>query len=322
MHSNAAPSPQRSIAQLFIGVADMGPVRELWVRHFGLDIVAEVSGRDAELARLCSLPPDAIAAQLLVRTPKARSGWLHFVQFAAPAAPVRADSQPTDLCPKNIDVNCLDMPARYAELAAAGYRFRSAISDYEVAGMQAREVQMPAHDELNVVLIEVDDWPVQLSAQQYGAVTSFVATVPDTAAEAEFYRALLGLDELLVHRITGPAIEKVVGLPAGSALHMRLLGDPDEVYGRVELIAYEQMAGRNLYPRAIPPALGILGCRFRCDDLSQLRDRAARLGIPVTECGTYELIFGRVELIRLSSPAGLVLEIFERASEQRPSATR
>ncbi|MEE4184806.1 MAG: hypothetical protein V2J12_03450 [Gammaproteobacteria bacterium] len=316
MPSDASSAQHRSIAHLFVGVADMNPVRELWVQRFGLETVAELTGPDAELARLWGLPPDAIAAQLLLRTPGASSGWLHFVQFAVPAAPVRAAAQPTDLCPKNIDVNCVDMPARHAELAAAGYRFRSAISAYEIAGMQACEVQMPAHDDINVVLIEVADWPVQLSAQHFGAVTSFVSTVPDTAAEGRFYHALLGLEELLQHRIAGPAIEEVVGLPAGAALHMRLLGDPGEVYGRLELIAYEQIKGRDLYPRARPPALGILGCRFRTDNVLNLRERAVALGVPVTACGRFELLFGCVELIRLRSPAGLALEIFSMRAPQ------
>lgn len=316
MHRETASALQQSIAHVFIGVADMAPVRELWVQHFGLETVAERSGADAELSRLWALPADAIAAQLLLRTPGVSAGWLHFVQFTAPDLPVRATARPTDLCPKNIDVNCVGMSTRYTELAAAGFQFRSAISDYEIGELRASEVQMPAHDEVNVVLIEVQDWPLALSHRHYGAVTSFVSTVPDTAAEADFYRTLLGLDELLHHRITGPAIEQVVGLPPGAALDMRLLGDADQCYGRVELIAYEGIAGRNLYPRARPPAVGILGCRFRTDDLAGLRGRAAANGLTVAECGRFDLIFGCADIATATSPAGMPLEIFSLASGQ------
>jgi len=301
---------QRSLSQVVVGVSDMSAVRELWLRRFGLQAVAGRSGADPELASFWRLQADAIADQLLVRTPGVTAGWLHFVQFAKPGAPVRAGAVPTDLCPKNLDVNCADMPARHAELAAAGCRFRSAISDYEIGALRAREVQMPAHDDVNVVLIEVHDSPLTLSARQFGAVTSFVTTVPDTAAEAQFYRSVLGLDELLQHRITGPAIEQVVGLPSRAALDMRLLGDARQPYGRVELIAYEGLAGRNLYPLAKPPAVGVLGCRFRVHDLPALRARALAAGCAVEEGGRVDFLFGRAEVCTLVSPAGLRIDLY------------
>ena len=170
---------------------------------------------------------------------------------------------------------------------------------------------MPAHDSTNVVLIEVDNWPVQLSPHHYGAVTSFVMTVPDTAAEANFYSELFGMRLLMEHRISGEAIEKVVGLPSGAALDMRLLGADDNLYGRVELICYEGLSGANLYPRARPPATGALGCRVRVDSLDALLKRASAIGYRARDLDAVDLIFGRVRLAQLESPAGCMVEAFE-----------
>jgi len=300
-----------SIAQLIVGVADMAPARSLWIDRFGLEVVTESSGADKELSRIWDLPDDAIAEQLLLRTPGAAHGWLHVVRFAEPLAPVRAGAQPIDLCPKNIDVNCIAIEDRCAELEASGHTFRSSVNDYSIGDVSAREVQMPAHDDVNVVLIEVEDWPIRLSARHYGAVTSFVVVVPDTAVEAEFYKAVFGHQQLMHHRISGEAIEKTVGLPPGAALDMRLLGEPDELYGRVELITYEGLSGGNLFPAARAPATGILGCRFEVSDMDVFCERARHCGCNVKRLGQVDLLVGAGEMSVLKSPAGLAIEVLQ-----------
>jgi len=208
-------------------------------------------------------------------------------------------------------VNCTDMESRVATLREAGFDFRSAISDYTIDDIAAREVQMPAHDDTNVVLIEVRDWPLQLSPRHFGGVTSFVMTVPDTVAEARFYHDLFGMRLLMEHRITGAAIETVVGLPRGAALDMRLLGSPDNFFGRVELICYEGMSGANLYPRARPPATGALGCRIRVNSVARLLERAVAGGYAVRDRGVVGLLFGQARLAQLASPAGCLVEAYE-----------
>jgi predicted enzyme related to lactoylglutathione lyase len=170
---------------------------------------------------------------------------------------------------------------------------------------------MPAHDDTNVVFIEVEDWPIRLSAKHYGAVSSFVVVVPDTAAEAKFYKTVFGHQELMHHRISGAAIEKTVGLPSGAALDMRLLGDPQELYGRVELITYEGLQGRNLFPKACAPALGILGCRFEVDDMDAFCERVQNSGCEIERIGPTELLTGSGEMAALKSPAGLAIEVLQ-----------
>ncbi len=110
-------------------------------------------------------------------------------------------------------------------------------SEYEVGGIRAREVQMPAHDETNIVLIEIlsGGYEMKYSPAGYAALTSFVVIVPSTKIEASFYADLFDLDELMHHRITGPEIEKAVGLPSGTALDMRLMGREGNFFGRSSL---------------------------------------------------------------------------------------
>jgi catechol 2,3-dioxygenase-like lactoylglutathione lyase family enzyme len=299
------------VAHIVVAVADMGPVEKLWCGHFGLELVARSYGPDQGLSRIWGLADDAIAGQLLLRTPGAQSGWLHFVQFRQPGRPVREGAKNTDLCPKNLDVNCVDIESRVAELGQDGFEFRSEVSDYSFDDISAREVQMPAHDDTNVVLIEVMDWPISLSSKNYGGVSSFVITVPDTGVEAEFFTALFGHEQLMHHRISGEAIEKVIGLPPGAALDMRVLGDPEDYYGRLELITYEGLRGENLFPLACPPALGALLCRFAVANADALLSVAAERGWQADDYGNAALLFGKARLVSLRSPAGFTLEAFQ-----------
>ena len=300
-----------TLAHVVVGVADLAPVRALWVEQFGLEVVAERQGHDPALAALWGLSANTVAGQLLLRTPGASCGWLHFVQFAEPGAPVRRGASTTDLCPKNIDVICTDLPARRDDLLAAGYTFRSAINEYTIGDVTACEVQMPAHDDTNVVLIEVYDMAVDLSARGFAAVTSFVLTVPNTEPEAHFFSDLFGHKLLLQHNISGPAIEAVVGLPPGSMLEMKLLGDPAEALGRVELIAYVGATGENLYPRARPPATGVLALRFAVADLSAWRARAEQSNTKVEVHGELQTVFGSAHMLSCRSPAGCRIEVFQ-----------
>jgi catechol 2,3-dioxygenase-like lactoylglutathione lyase family enzyme len=305
-----------AIAHVTVGVADLHPVFDLWIDQLGLEIVERRAGPDPGLGQLWNIQAASIADQVLIRTPGADTGWLHFVQFSEPGAPVRSGAAPTDLCPKNIDVNCEDMPARYAELKAAGYEFRSAVSEYEVGGIYAREVQMPSHDDINVVLIEVlsGGFEMNFSPAGYAAMTSFVVVVPSTKTEAGFYAQLFGLDEIMHHRITGPGIEEVVGLPKESALDMRLMGREEKFFGRVELIDYQGLQGTDRFMLTKPPALGTLGCAFSVASLDRFLARAKEQGIQTVAHGRVETLFGAGPMCTLSSPAGLRIDVFERTA--------
>lgn len=302
-----------AIAHVTVGVADLRPVIDLWIDRMGLEIITRREGPDPGLGCLWDIPADRIVDQVLIRTPGTETGGLHFVQFRNPDTPVRAGAAATDLGPKNIDVNCVDMTARHAELAAAGCTFRSAISEYEADGLRAREVQMPSHDDTNVVLIEVlsDGFEMNFSPTGYAAMTSFVVIVPDTKIEAAFYAELFGLDEIMHHRIAGPGIEQAVGLPPGSVLDMRLMGRAQKLFGRVELIEYEGQRGQDRFPLAKPPAAGILRCAFSVESLRRFLDRAGQLDVQVRTQGHVETLFGAGPMCSLTSPAGLRIDVFE-----------
>lgn len=288
-------------------------VHDLWVNQLGLEVIRYRNGPDPGLGRLWGLPAEAFVDQMLLATPGAETGWLHFVQFRAAADAVRKGAAPTDLGAKNLDVNCHDMPARVDALRNTGFSFRSEIGEYELDGIRAREVQLPVHDDINLVLIEVltGGFEVEFTPEGFAGLTSFVVIVPDVEREAAFYQELFGMDEILQHKLSGPAVEMAAGLPAGTVLDLHLLGDPDNLLGRMELIEYVGVQGNNRFTRAVPPATGILRCGFRVAELEPLMLRLAGAGIGVTEPQEVELIVGKGRLMQLLSPGGLHIEVLE-----------
>jgi catechol 2,3-dioxygenase-like lactoylglutathione lyase family enzyme len=301
------------IAFVSIAVADMQVVRALWLEQFGLSVLGERTGADPEQAALWNIPADDIQHQLLLGTPGAATGRLHFVELRNPGPPIRATARPFDLCAKNVDVNCSDLPAKVAQLKAAGYEFRSEPIEYELHDVHAREVQMPAHDGLNIAFIDVlsDGYETPYTDQGYASLTSFVVIVADIEAEVNFYRNVIGFDEVMYHRLSGPDIETAIGLPPGAALQMHLLGRAHNMFGRMEVIHYEGLRGTNLFERAVAPATGVLNCGIFAASLEPILERAQRAGIMLPPAKQRDLLCGTGRYVTLHSPAGLNIQLIE-----------
>lgn len=307
----AMPQPaSRAYAYVVVSVADIEQAIGMWAHRFGMQIVTRRTGTDPGLAKLWGLEPDGIVDQALLLTPGAAEGGIHLVRFKLPGEAVRKDAAPSDLVPKSIDVAVRDIGARYAELTAAGFQFRSEPHRLEAKGLVFHETHLPSHDGLNVVLVEVEGQPELTSPAGYGVAPQIVVTTPDNIAEKKFFEGVLNLVEASYNRFSGPDIEKTVGLPPGAGLDIRILGDPASRYGRLELVQYEGVKSRNLYPRTAPPARGMLSVTYFVPDLTPLLARGASYGI--RDAGRVTTILGTGRMAQLTSPAGLRINLLER----------
>ena len=303
----------RSIDTIIVGVQNINEAIELWVNQFGLDIVSEREGIDADLSRLWQLEDDEITKQALLATPKIDVGKIHLVQFKNPSTAVRQNATATDLGPKNLDVTCLDLPSKYDELIKMGYQFRSEYVGYQIEsiGADVLEVQMPGHDHTNIIFVEQLGEKIQLSKRGYGGITSLVTIVSELDEETDFFMDIFSLKEALSEDLFGEHVEKMIGLPKGGGLRLNLLeGDEIDRYGRVELVAYIGAEKQDdLYKIANPPALGTLHCVFRVEDIDSIKNKLRNRSVSFKEHGLLDLIYGKGEIINFRSPAGLRIEV-------------
>ena len=303
----------RSIDTIIVGVQNINEAIELWVNQFGLDIVSEREGIDADLSRLWQLDDDEITKQALLATPKIDVGKIHLVQFKNPSTAVRQNANATDLGPKNLDVTCLDLPSKYDELIKMGYQFRSEYVGYQIEsiGADVLEVQMPGHDHTNIIFVEQLGEKIQLSKRGYGGITSLVTIVSELDEETDFFMDIFSLKEALSEDLFGEHVEKMIGLPKGGGLRLNLLeGDELDRYGRVELVAYIGAEKQDdLYKIANPPALGTLHCVFRVEDIDNIKNKLRKRSVSFKEHGLLDLIYGKGEIISFRSPAGLRIEV-------------
>ncbi len=301
-----------AFSHVTVGVADLPAAERLWTELFGLEVVAQREGPDPELARLWQLEPDAIRRQALIATPGAAAGRLHLIEWTCPGAAVREGAEVYDRLPKNLDLYTRDLPARYEALKRRGVSFKSPWLEMPgPPGLTFREVHLPGHDQINFVLLEVigEGYDTPLSPAGFAGVGPLVTIVPDVAAEMRFYTEVLGMDITLELLLTGPDIERTVGLPPGAGLDLRVVGDPAEPLGRLEGIEYQQVAGESLYPRARPPAVGILHANYQVDDLDVLLRRLGQAGVACEDHGDIATLAGSGQVISFHSPAGLRLEV-------------
>ena len=303
----------RSIDTIIVGVQNINEAIELWVNQFGLDIVSEREGIDADLSRLWKLEEEEITKQALLATPKIDVGKIHLVQFKNPSTAVRQNANATDLGPKNLDVTCLDLPSKYDELIKMGYQFRSEYVGYQIEsiGADVLEVQMPGHDHTNIIFVEQLGEKIQLSERGYGGITSLVTIVSELDEETDFFMDIFSLKEALSEDLFGEHVEKMIGLPKGGGLRLNLLeGDEIDRYGRVELVAYIGAEKQDdLYKIANPPALGTLHCVFRVEDIDSIKNNLRNRSVSFKEHGLLDLIYGKGEIISFRSPAGLRIEV-------------
>jgi len=297
-----------------VGVGDLDEALAQWIGMMGFDVRSRREGPDAGLASLWHIAPDDIERQAIVGTPGAEHGLIHLVQFHLPDPPVREGAQVYDLVPKNLDLFVRDMPQRVEELRAAGAKFRTdTYSDVETpGGGHFREIHMFGHDVTNVVLVETSQTERPYTDNGFSGVTQLISIVPDAEAEKGFYEQVMGLDQLSKNMITGPEIVKVVGLPPGSGLDVRIFGERGNLLGQMEVVDYQGAEGNNLYPLAKPKALGTLHVSYFFKDLAPLKHRLTDFGADYEENEAVETLFGSGPSITFHTPAGLRIEAHQR----------
>jgi catechol 2,3-dioxygenase-like lactoylglutathione lyase family enzyme len=241
------------------------------------------------------------------------SGMLHLVEFDQPGQAIRDNAQAFDLVPKNLDIYVRDMPTQVAALKAAGQTFRNENYSEVTApdGTVFRELHMPSHDAINIVLLEVLGKELPFTPQGFAGVGPLICIIADAKTERAFWADVMELEILADNILEGPEIEKMIGLPPGSALDVSIWGAEGESMGQMEIINYRGTKGSNLFPTAVPKQRGILYVTYEVNDLTAFTKKLKTDGREWTDLGHRSTLTGAGHYIRIQSPAGLNIELFE-----------
>ncbi len=298
-----------------VGVKDLDAALAQWIGMMGFEVRSRLDGPDAGLSLFWEIAPDDIQRQAFIGTPGAKTGLIQLVQFRDPAPPVREGAEVFDLLPKNLDVFTKNMPDQFEALRAAGAQFRTeTYSDMTTPGGGFREIHMHGHDATNIVLVDTPGREREYYTDKgFSGVVQLISIVPDAQREDAFYQEVMGLDRLSKSLIKGPDIEKVVGLPPGAALDVRIFGVRDEQFGQMEVVDYQGVEGSDRYPRAKPKALGTLHVSYFIGDLAPLKKRLSAFNTTFTEHKMVETVLcGSGPAISFKTPAGLRIEAHQR----------
>ena len=312
-----AAAPVKAFSKVTVGVGDLDTALSLWVDTFGLQTFAERCGPDSELSRLWAIGADDIRRQALVGTPGQRAGMIHFVEFAQPDPPVRHGASAFDFCPKNLDIYVDDIGRQMGVLRQLGHEFRSENYSEIVAsnGARVREIQLPAHDGVNIVLLQLVDDELDFSPRGFSGVGPVVTTVPDADREKRFYRMVLNLRKVSEELLEGPEIEQTIGLPPGCGLDFSVWGHKDAPFGRLEIISYRGATGANLFGRVTPKARGILHVSYHTNELESLIERLEAVRVPYISHGHVSTISSKGIAISFRTPAGFRIEAVQTLTD-------
>jgi hypothetical protein len=89
------------------------------------------------------------------------------------------------------------------------------------------------------------------------------------------------------------------------------MGDAKIDYGRIEIVQYQGAQSRDLYPRAKPPARGMLSVTYFVPEIDSIIARGRSLG--VRDHGAFNGVYGNGRFASATTPAGLRVDLFAPA---------
>lgn len=319
--ADATPVLERPWQEAVISVRDLDAAARLFREIGGWETVARGAMRRSELDHW-GLPSTAAGEYLLIRAPRSEHGHLRFVRFIGVAQqPIRVGARAWDTGGYfSLMLRARDLDRVYADALALGWHAESEPVRFEFPPSVLANVVLKGPDGLNIALYERLEpeldafWNFERLSQPFNAMQM----VADIERADRFFHGGLGMP----HFWSGDYLDPEpgpnnFGLPQNlvteAPRRTRILeGDPGSEIGRLEVMQFAGLDGRDLSDRADAPNLGILAVRYRVDDLDTARARLDGRGIePLRGPDPVEATeLGDTRMLTLRSPDGALVQIY------------
>ncbi len=270
------------------------------------------------------LPATATGTFLRICAPQAATGCIRFVRFDGVAQrPIRLAARPWDTGGIfSVMVRSSDAQAVFDRAIALGWWAESEPIAFVFKGSDLRNVVLTGPDGINLALYQrvsppFTDYPVGLISKGFNSMRM----VRDQRASVAFYRDKLGFAAAfdadyvdpqplssnfsLPRNLTTTVVRRAAALSPGTG----------EI-GRVEVMQFVGLDGKDASSSASAPNLGILSIRYPVADLTAYAKTVHDKGVTPVYTGTAIPIggLGQVDAFAVRDPDGNITEFFAPAA--------
>lgn len=301
-----------------ISTSNLDEWRRLLPAVFGMEIAAEQTLTADEVASLWQVSGQR-ADSLVFETAGTPYG-IRVIQLSpGGGAPIRNPDSGYDCnALKVIDFFTADFAAARDRLEAAGFRLKDEVAEYDTEGGKVVEAHLWGPDSVVCALVGgsaafVDSY-VTVTDRLVSEVHSVSCPVDDQPAVVEFYRRVLGLEEVHRYEITDTSFQHLVG--AKDPLHIRAINvgtKKTEPYFGIIHYGLPEGSYRSLQPQARLPNRGLVGATLSTEDIGDVVARARAAGAPIIAPMTRVNLapYGEVDSFTLSAPHGVMHQVLQ-----------
>lgn len=285
------------------------------------------SATPATVLRLWGLPAAASGSELLFGNPGDESGFVRLVQLAdaGPQMEIRSSAMTWDTGGVfSLMTRSRDLDSAFARHQAMGFSAFNDPTDFDFGGVVLRNIVLRGPDGVNIAIYErkrplLVGWE---TINKLSAPFNAMQMVRDVGAARRFYESLFGYAPVAAGSFIDPAESpNNFALPQNIATQLPrdyaiMTVDGSET-GRVEPMHFKGLKGRDLAERATFPNLGVAALRMPTVRMALTLARARAMGITPSPVVEAELApWGRVRLVQVRSPDGVIIELIERIGAQ------
>lgn len=308
-------------SEAVVSVRDPDAASRLFREVGGWRVTGRGRVAKAELA-YWKLSPEATGRFLRVCAPQADTGCIRFVRVdgAGRQRPVRLAARPWDTGGIfSIMIRSNDAKTLFDKALALGWWAESEPIAFQFGGSDLRNVVLTGPHGINIAVYQRVSPP--FTAHPVGLISQAFNTmrmVKDQRASVAFYRDVLGFVTAFDQDYRDPAPQTSnFSLPRNltpSIVRRAAAMSPGSgEIGRIELMQFVGLDGKDEAAYASPPNLGILSVRYPVADLAAFRAQLAGKGVtPAYEAtGVTVAGLGSIEMLAVRDPDGNLTEFYQ-----------
>jgi len=311
---------ERPWQEAVLSVRDLDKAARFFIEVGGFETVSRGPMEASELA-YWQLDPKVSAEHLLLRAPGTDHAYLRFVRFdGAEQVAVRIGARAWDTGGYfSLMMRAKGLDEVYADAMKLGWAAESEPVRFDFPPSVLANVVLKGPDGINIALYErltpplEPFWDFERLSQPFNAMQMVADIEPADA----FFTELLGMDYFWADDFLDPEPgPNNFGLPQNLTTEIprrtRILSAVEGETGRLELMQFVGLDGRDLSDRAAPPNLGILSVRYEVADADAAYARfTARGGQAWRAPATVTVLpYGRLRMFAVRAPDGAIVELW------------